>query len=64
MPTQPAKPLRLIKRLVAKQIVDCLQHWPGMRLYRNLVLRAQRMEIQRRHNRGYRRATGLMSANL
>ena len=58
------KSLQLFKALIAEQIVDSMQHRPRMRLYRYLILRAQRMEIKRRHDRRHRGAACLMPADL
>jgi hypothetical protein len=60
----PAKSLQLMERLLPMQIMDRLQHWLSMRLYRDFVLWTQCIEIQRSHNRGHRRTAGLMIPNL
>ena len=54
----------LLDTLAAEQIIDRMQHRPGMRLYRHPVIGAQNLEIQRRHDRDYRGAARLMPAHL
>ena len=41
-----------------------MQNRPGMRLHRDAVVRAERMEIERGHDRGHRRAARLVPAYL
>ena len=61
---QSAEPLQPVERLIAEEIMDRVQHRAGMRLHRHLVLRPQRVEIERRHDCRDRRAAGLMPADL
>ena len=63
-PAQPAKILHPLQRLIAQQIMDRMEQRPGMGLDRNLILRAQRMEIERRHDRRHRGTAGLMPTHL
>ena len=44
--------------------MDRVQHRPGMRLHRDAVVRPERMEIERGHDRGHRRAARLVPADL
>ncbi len=50
--------------LRAEQIVDRVQHRPGVRLHRDPVVRAQSVEIERRHDRRHRGAARLVPADL
>ena len=61
---QPAETPKLVERLVAEHKVDRMEQRPGVRLHRDLVVRPERVEIQRRHDRRHRRARRLMPADL
>ena len=63
-PAHAAKPFQRFAALRAQQIVNGVQHRPGMRLDGHLVLRAQRVKIERGHDRADRGATGLVPADL
>ena len=63
-PAEAAKRLHRLAGLRAEQIVDGVEHRPGMGLHRDLVVRPERVEIERRHDRGHRRAGGLVPADL
>ena len=39
------KPLQLVERLIAQEVLDRMEHRARMRLYGDFVLRAQRMKI-------------------
>ncbi len=59
-----AQPVHLVGGLPAEQIVDRVEHRPGVRLDGDPVLRAQHLEIQRRQDRDARRAGRLVAADL
>jgi hypothetical protein len=54
----------LFDGLAAEQVVDGVQHRPGMRFHGDPVLRAENFKIQRGHDRGDRGATGLVAADF
>ena len=62
--TQRAKALELIERLVAGEIMRRVQQRTRMGLHRHPILRAQRMKVEHRHDRGHRRARRLMATHL
>jgi hypothetical protein len=61
---QLAEILQPLLRLVAEQILNRVEHWRGVRLDRDSVLRPQHGEIERGHDGGKRRARRLMAADL
>ena len=61
---EPAEILQCLTRLAPEQIMDGVEHRPGMRLHRHAVVRLQGVEIERRHDRGHRGAARLMAADL
>src|SRR5207244_2828472 len=48
----------------AKQVMDRVEHRARVRLHRDAVVLAERVEIERRHDRGHRRAARLVAADL
>ncbi len=63
-PLVAAEVLQLVERLIAVQILNRVEHRPGVRLHRDAILRPQRREIERRHDRRGRGAGRLMAADL
>ncbi len=61
---QCAQPRHLFDALAAEQVVDGVEHRPGMRLHRDAVLRAGDLEIERRHDGDHRGAGRLVPAHL
>ncbi len=61
---ESAEALQPLARLIAEQILDGVEHWAGVRLDGDAILRSQHVEIERRHDRGDRRARSLMPADL
>ena len=59
-----AKAFQLLPRLAAEQVVDGVEHRPGMRFDRDAVLRPRDLEIERREDGDRRRAGGLVPAHL
>ncbi|TPW08102.1 MAG: hypothetical protein FD124_633 [Alphaproteobacteria bacterium] len=59
-----AEPLELFASLSAQHVLDRVKQRARVRLHRDAVLRAQRMEEQRRHDRGHRRARRLVAAHF
>ncbi len=56
--------LQLVERLIAEQVLDGVEDRRGVRLDRDAVLRAQDVEIERRHQGDERGARGLVAADL
>ena len=61
---EPTEAFELVAALIAKQIVDRVEHRPGVRLDRDLVIGSERVEVERCHDRADRCARRLMSADL
>ncbi len=59
-----AKILQLLLRLLAEQILDCVEDRRGMGLHRDPVFRPQHLEIERRHDGRERGRGSLMPADL
>ena len=59
-----AERFELLARLLAEQILDRVEVRARMRLHGDAVLRAQHVEIERRHDGGERGGRGLMPADL
>jgi hypothetical protein len=53
---EAAEILELLAALGAEEIMDGVKHRPGMRLHRHLVVRPERVEIERGHDRRHRGA--------
>jgi len=63
-PAEAAEILELLGALRPHQIMDRVEDRPGVRLDRDAVVGAERVEIERRHDRGHRRATRLVPTDL
>ena len=61
---EAAEILQRLAALRAEQIMDRVEHRPGVRLDRDAVVVAERVEIERGHDRGHRRAARLVPADL
>ena len=56
--------LEHLASLSAQQVVNGVQHRPGMRLHRHAIVRSQSVEIERCHDAGHRGAACLVTADL
>ena len=63
-PAERAKALQLLAALAAEEVLDGMEHRAAVRLHGHPVLRAQDIEVERRHQRDHRGARGLMTAHL
>ena len=63
-PAEAAEAFERIAALCPKQIMDRMEDRPGVRLDRDLVVAAERVEVEHRHDRGDRRTARLMPADL
>ena len=61
---EAAEILQRLARLRSEQIMDRVEHRPRVRLHRDAVVRPERVEIERGHDRGHRSAARLMAADL
>jgi hypothetical protein len=61
---EAAEILQRLARLTAEQIMYGMKDRSAVRLHRDAIVGPERMEIERRHDRGHRRAARLMPADL
>ena len=61
---EPAEILERLALLRTEQVMDRVEHRAGVRLDRDAVVLAERVEIERGHDRGHRGAARLVPADL